>query len=220
MKKLLVLFFVFVLVLSCSVNVFAADSSSDFDFSGLPKSNDDEYVHIVVAGSMLYGSPVDGSARAYVVYEDVSATEPNIKLLYKSVLRVSGFSRGLDYYAVFKTSDYGQTWVLDKPKTVFPTGDASTLWSFSGASIDFNYVYYSTDDIVDYDTGDVLFTPPPPPPPPTPPTPLVVSLKAEILKGAQAVVGTMSTLTLCGVGCLALVVVLSLFGKVLFRFLA
>lgn len=120
------------------------------------------------------------------------------------------FNEGyIDFESTFtyKFNETSGLWVKQNntPSTVTPLyygDDIEPLYS----SIDIKDVYSS--EVVYYATPDFF----------TPPVPMAEQIQGVATETLQAetlpaVAGTMTTLTLCGVGLMALLVVLSLFGK-------
>lgn len=113
---------------------------------------------------------------------------------------------------------------LNNTNYIYEWDEANSQWIVEGATVSgkdkVEYVFTGFRELIwvkepiYYDDGETLFFPM------TPLQRMMVAVERSLTTAASEVHGTMKILAVCGIICLASVVSLPLFGKVLYRFLS
>lgn len=204
-KKSLICFSLLLLVFSvfCVTGSFAA-TYDELNLDELEIPSGHTVKDIIVYSRM--GLDFRGDSALVITYTDPRFGELDVRdyLFYETDGNSYGFSLkavGIQYYfSTYMRNDLGTGWKFigtTERKITHTSNAASTFYAFQG-------IDYSTTNLY-YEDGSLFFQ-------------LTPNLEETIAEGVQTmgrqVVGTMRILVVCGVGLIALLAGLGLFGKV------
>ena len=191
MKKIFTIFLSLMLVVACSIPVFAAEEKPFPEFvpddnTGYIITEQGDYYYCYAFNSSRYKIGVDTTNYDYALYAVSISGNEN----YPEITKYR-FDKGGSSWSFLSSLN------ANASQSVVPFGFSAPLeTNVSGYDYNLNTGQF----------GNKVF-------PQTPPLQELVAVEMEQFQ--KVVVGMMKILTLCGVGCLALLMGLKVFGKVL-----